>query len=188
MEGMGRSCACSLAMANLSEISSPHQGQLNWYALYTNSNQEKRVAERLDRQGIEFYLPLYRTVRRRSDRRVTLSLPLFPGYLFVHISLQDRRRVLETPRVAWLVGSGSLPSPLPEEEVSILRRGLTGSVHAEPYKYLTEGCRVRIVNGPFEGIEGILVEHKQSCRVAVSIQAIMRSFVIEVGIGDVERI
>ena len=175
-------------MSNFSEISNTQRSPFNWYALCTHVNQEKKVAERLERQGVEFYLPLYRTVRRRSDRQVTLSLPLFPGYLFVHISLQDRRRVLETPRVAWLVGSGSSPSPLPEEEISILRKGLTGAVHAEPCKYLTEGCRVRVVNGPFESIEGILVGHKQSARVAVSIQAIMRSFVIEVGVGDVERI
>lgn len=159
-----------------------------WYAIYTRVNQERLVAERLDRRGVQFYLPIYKTVRRRSDRRVTLSLPLFPGYLFAHIPLTDRLRVLEVPNVVRLVGGPKYPAALPNEEIDLLRKGLSGQVLAEPCSYLTTGCRVRVVNGPFEGVEGILAGQSRGSRVVISVEVIMRSFTIEVNEYDLERI
>jgi transcription antitermination factor NusG len=162
--------------------------QSNWFAVYTRVNQEKRVADRLEQRAIEFCLPLYRSIRKRSDRRVALTLPLFPGYLFVHIPIAERRRVLEVPQVVCLVGSSSQPVALPREEMERLRKGLSGHVLAEPHRYLASGCRVRIVNGSFEGLEGILLTHKQGTRVVITIKAITRSFTVELNAQDVERI
>lgn len=161
---------------------------VQWFAIHTNVNQEKRVAESLQQRGIEFFLPLYQTIRRRSDRRVSLSLPLFPGYLFVRIPSQDRRRVLQIPRVVRLVGVRSEPSALPDEELDMLRNGLSGQVYAEPCRYLTEGCRVRVVSGPFEGAEGIFLKRKTGPRVVLSLHVIQRAFMVEVGESDIERI
>ena len=61
-----------------------------WYAAYTSANHEKRVAEQLVVRSVEHFLPVYASVRRWKDRRVTLQLPLFPGYVFVRMALQDR--------------------------------------------------------------------------------------------------
>ncbi len=69
-------------------------GHPHWYAAYTFPRHEKRVAEHLVGRGVEFFLPQYETVRRWKDRRVRLSLPLFPGYVFVHVPLGERLRVL----------------------------------------------------------------------------------------------
>lgn len=159
-----------------------------WYAVYTRVNQEKNVAERFARRAIEFFLPLYETVRRRSDRRVRLELPLFPGYLFVRIPLVERLRVVEVPQVVRLVGFDSTPLAVPNEEIELLRRGLCSKVGAEPCSYLKKGCRVRVVNGPFAGAEGVLAKRMQGFRLVISIDTIMRSFMVEVGEEDVERI
>jgi|ERR1041384_5573844 transcription antitermination factor NusG len=160
----------------------------NWYAVYIRVNQEKRVADGLAGRGVPFYLPLYKTIRRRSDRKVALSLPLFPGYLFVHIPLTERLQVLEIPQVVRLVGSQKHPSVLPSREIDALRHGLSGQVPTEPCRYLTTGCRVRVVNGPFEGMEGILMGSTSKPRVVISIEVITRSFMVEVDQYDLERI
>src|SRR5690348_1640448 len=76
----------------------------HWYAAYTCANHEKQVASQLDVRVVEHFLPLYGSVRRWKDRRVTLDLPLFPGYVFIRLALQDRLRVLEIPGVVRLVG------------------------------------------------------------------------------------
>jgi Transcription termination factor nusG len=55
----------------------------HWYAAYTCANHEKRVAAELGVREVEHFLPLYSSIRRWKDRRVTLNLPLFPGYVFV---------------------------------------------------------------------------------------------------------
>ncbi|MFL6437973.1 MAG: transcription termination/antitermination protein NusG [Terriglobales bacterium] len=160
----------------------------NWYAVYTSVNQEKLVAERLNQRGIEHYLPLYETVRRRSDRRVQLSLPLFPGYLFVRIPLLERLKVLEVPRVVRLVGFDATPLAVPQGEIELLQKGLSSAVATEPCEYLKKGCSVRVLSGPFAGAEGILLKRKQGFRVVISIATIMRSFTVEVGEEDIERI
>ena len=61
-----------------------------WWALYTRHQHEKAVAEMLSAKDLEVFLPLYESRRRWKDRCKTLSLPLFPGYLFVRGGL-DRR-------------------------------------------------------------------------------------------------
>jgi transcription antitermination factor NusG len=159
----------------------------NWYAVHTSVNQEKQVSERLRQRGIEHFLPLYRTVRKRTDRRVVLDLPLFPGYLFVRIDLAERLRVLGVPRVVRLVGSGPLPSALEDSEIENLQAGLeTGKV--EPSPSLVKGCRVRVVRGPFTGSAGILLRRKNSFRVVIALEVIQQAFTIEVGEEDLERV
>ena len=79
----------------------------HWYAAYTRPNHEKKVAEQLDLRNIEQLLPLYSSMRQWKDRKVRLMRPLFPGYVFVRISLQKRLQVLEVPGIASLVGFGS---------------------------------------------------------------------------------
>ena len=77
-----------------------------WYAAYTSANHEKKAATELERRGVESFLPVYTSVRRWSDRQKEVKLPLFPGYVFVHLPLRDKLRVLQVPGVARLVGFG----------------------------------------------------------------------------------
>lgn len=146
------------------------------------------VADGLRERGIEHFLPLYETVRRRTDRRVILNLPLFPGYLFVRIPLEEKLRILQIPRVVRIVSNSSVPLPLPDSEIESLQLGLANGAKARPCEYLNKGCRVRLVRGPFSGTTGILLRRKAGFRVVVSIELIRQSFTVEVGEEDLERI
>jgi len=134
---------------------------------------------------VENFLPLYSSVRRWQDRRVQLQLPLFPGYVFVHLALSDRLRVLQVPGVAKLVGFGGQPVALPDEQLEALRVGLNGQLCAEPHPYLSLGRRIRVLRGPFQGVDGILVRKKGVFRVVLSLELIMRSIAVEVDVADV---
>jgi len=159
--------------------------QARWYALYTCANHEKQVAAQLHVRAVEHFLPLYSSVRRWKDRRVRLDLPLFPGYVFIRLALQNRLRALEIPSVVRLVGFNGQPAALPDEEMEILRSGLRQSLRAEPHPYLTVGRRVRIAGGPFAGLEGVLKRKKNSLRVVVSLSLIQRSLAVDVDVADV---
>ncbi|MGH9729316.1 MAG: UpxY family transcription antiterminator [Candidatus Acidiferrales bacterium] len=156
-----------------------------WYAAYTNANHEKRVAAQFAGRGVEHFLPLYATVHRWKDRRMRLDLPLFPSYIFVHLPLRERLRVLEVPGVVRLVGFGEHAASLPAEEIEMLRNGLNAELHAQPHPYLTAGRRMRIVNGPLAGMEGILMRKKSNFRLILSINLIMRSIVVDVDAADI---
>ena len=76
-----------------------------------------------------------------------------------------------------VLGSSQSVSPL---------RTATESLKAEPHPYLNNGDSVRIVAGPLVGMTGILTRRKQEYRVVLSIEAIMRSIVVEVSEFDIE--
>src|ERR1700704_3174515 len=77
--------------------------EARWYAAYTSANHEKRVAEQLGVREVEHFLPLYASVRRWKNGRVTLQRPLFPGYVFVRMALREKLRVQQIPGLARLV-------------------------------------------------------------------------------------
>jgi transcription antitermination factor NusG len=160
--------------------------QERWYVAYTCANFEKRVAAELEAREVEHFLPLYTTVRRWKDRRVNLSLPLFPGYIFVRLAIQDRLSVLKIPNIVRLIGFGGLPTALSDEEVEILRSGLTSHLHVEPHPFLTLGRRVRIVKGPLAGFQGILRRRRNNFRFVVSVELIRSAFAVDVDATDVQ--
>jgi transcription antitermination factor NusG len=135
---------------------------------------------------VEHFLPLYISKRRWKDRRITLNLPLFPGYVFVCLALRDRLRVLQIPSAVRLVAFNGKPAALPDKEMEILRTGLSQQLMAEPHPFLTAGRRVRVRSGPLTGIQGILLRRRGKTRFVVSVELIMRSMAVEIDEADVE--
>jgi transcription antitermination factor NusG len=174
---------------SLSSVSVGVVARKQWFAVYTTSRHEKRVADHFDRRMIEHYLPLYHPQRHWKDgSKGTLSLPLFPGYVFVHVGIDERIPVLEVPGVLWMVGkSGSQPTPLPEFDIETLRVALD-PMRVEPYPALAVGQRARLRRGALAGIEGIVVQRKNGLRVVITLELIMQSIAVEVNADDLEPI
>jgi transcription antitermination factor NusG len=167
-------------------VQQAHGAPAQWYAAYTRSRHEKVVAEALQQRTVEHFLPLYETVRKWKNGRFKVQLPLFPGYLFVHIALRDRLRVLQVPGVVRLIGFNGVPAPLPQVELEIIRSALSTGVEAAPHPYLRVGQRVRITSGPMEGLQGILLRRRGRPRVVVSVDLIMRSVALDIDAAQVE--
>jgi transcription antitermination factor NusG len=162
------------------------EAPLSWYALHVRSRHEKRVAERLVSQSLETFLPLHRSRHTwKNGIHVDVDLPLFPCYLFARASIYDRIRLLQHPGVLGFAASSAKPTVIPDREISLLQTA-TESLKAQPHPYLNNGDAVRIVCGPLAGMTGILTRRKQDYRVVLSIEAIMRSIVVEVSEFDIE--
>ncbi len=158
---------------------------IGWYAACTRARHEKQVAHQLEERGIEYFLPLYRSVRRWKDRRKELQLVLFPGYIFVHLDRANRLPVLQLPGVVRFVSFDGSPAELPGSDLQALRNGTSQNLPAENHPYLTVGRRVQVVSGPLSGAQGILVRRKKACRLVISLAAIMRSVAVEIDEADV---
>jgi transcription antitermination factor NusG len=158
---------------------------LRWYAAYTRSRHEKHVRQQLEGQSFECFLPTYESVHRWNDRNAVVSMPLFPGYLFVRIRLADRMQVVTVPGVVNLVGVHGRPSPIPDEELVPLRDCFTRKLAMEPHPYLVAGRRMRIKNGPLAETEGILVRRKGRFRLILSVSLLARSVAVEIDANDV---
>ena len=160
----------------------------HWYAARTRPNHERRVAERMVQRSIEHLLPLYTSLRQWKDRKVSLSMPLFPGYLFVRLCMRERLHVLEVPGVAGLVGIGSQPVPLPDEEIRAIQDCVNLESRIAPHPYLVIGNRARVRSGPFQGIEGIIVRSNSQTRLVISFSLIQRSVTLEIDQIELEPV
>jgi transcription antitermination factor NusG len=171
--------------SEVTEVTSPSR----WFALYTTCRHEKRIALHLRQREIEHYLPLYRSDRKwRDGSRVTLDLPLFPGYIFVHIKRSERVSVLSVPGALSVVGgTGGEPAPVPDSAIEALRSGLQER-RIEPHPLLRVGQMARIRSGAFAGMEGVVVRKKSGFRVVLTLEQIMQSIAVEVDEEDLEPI
>jgi transcription antitermination factor NusG len=159
---------------------------LQWFAAYTTSCREKSVVEHCHVRGIDCFLATYRSIRRwKNGCTVNLERPLFPGYVFVRVNHTRRVGVLEVPGVVSIVGAARQPTPLPDADIEALRSGIH-LLKAEPHGYLKVGDKARIRNGPLAGMTGILVRKKNTLRVVLTLELIMKSISVEVDEQDLE--
>jgi transcription antitermination factor NusG len=162
----------------------------NWYAVYTRSRHEKQVEGILRRQQVETYLPMRRAWSRQRDRRVTVSLPALPGYLFVRCILyaEVRAQIKKTLGVIRLVEIAGRPCVIPETQVESLRLVLGRSFEAETHPYFNIGDRVQVVRGPFVGAQGHLIRiapgrHK----LVIAVEFVNQAVAVEIDANDVDR-
>ena len=151
-----------------------------WFVVHTKVRKESYAQWQLERRGVRTFLPW---IQRPS--RVTLddvTLPLFPGYLFAHVSLAEQYwNVVWSPGVHKIVGFGDAPSPIDDSVIDFLRAraGHDGVVRMFPV--FREGDRVRIKQGPLAGLIGII---ENPCsgrgRVRVLMELLRRETRVEV--------
>jgi transcription antitermination factor NusG len=160
----------------------------NWFAVFTTPRHEKRVEEHFRVREIESFLPLCEVPRQWKDgSKGTLQLPLFSSYIFARIDSGVRLSVLSIPGVISIVGGGREPLPVADSYIHFLRQGLReGKV--KPHPYLASGARVRIRSGVMAGMEGILLRNKNDFRVVLTLEVIMKSVRVELGIDDIEPV
>ncbi|MGH9357004.1 MAG: transcription termination/antitermination protein NusG [Terriglobia bacterium] len=159
-----------------------------WYALYTRHQHEKRVAEVLVSKQFHVFLPLYEATHRWKDRLQDLSLPLFPSYVFIRGGLDRQLHIMTTPGVHSIVTSAGRALKIPEEQIDAVRRMVDGPLHVEPHPFLKCGDTVRVMSGPLQGIEGILVRKKNLTRLVLTVDMLMKSVAIEIDAWMVERV
>jgi transcription antitermination factor NusG len=158
----------------------------SWAAVYTRHQHEKIVAQTLTAKGFEVFLPLYESVRRWKDRRKLLSLPLFPGYVFVRGALERRLDVVTTPGIHMILCQSDRVAVIPEDEILAIQRVVNSSFQLEPHPFLKCGECVRVIRGALSGIEGILVRKKNVFRLVLSVDLLSQAVAMEVDAADVE--
>jgi transcription antitermination factor NusG len=154
--------------------------ELSWYALRVRSNSEFTVGTLLRSKGIEEFVPTYKLHRRWSDRVKELPRPLFAGYVFCRMDVNNRLPVLMTSGVVNIVGAGKQPLPISASELQAVRRILDSKLLASPWPWVRVGERVEIIRGPLAGVTGTLCREKSHLRLVISISLLQRSVAVEI--------
>jgi len=151
-----------------------------WYALQVASRCEKAVASGLALRGYAEFLPLYRSRRRWSDRFQDVDLPLFPGYVFCQLDVNNRLPALLIPGVVRIVGLGKMPIPVDDDEIAAVQAVVGSGLLMQPWPFLKTGQTVRIEEGPLRSVTGILTEINGSEQLVVSITLLQRSLAVAI--------
>ncbi|MGA2028208.1 MAG: UpxY family transcription antiterminator, partial [Syntrophobacteraceae bacterium] len=127
-----------------------------WYALYVQVNHEKEVVKRLEQKEVVCFLPLMETWSKRRDRRKKIQLPMFPGYVFVHVFLDSYMQltVVKTPGALSLLHNSQGPLSIPPYQVENIRTVINSVQPLEIHPYLIKGDWVQVVRGPLAGCIG----------------------------------
>lgn len=163
----------------------------SWFALYVQVNHEREVTKRLEQKEINAFLPLIERWSKRRDRRKKVSVPLFPGYLFIRAVLDNPTHVhiLKTPGALTLIGNSQGPVAIPPYQIENLQTMLHSPQPIQLNPYLKEGDWVHVIRGPLTGCMGILLrQNPKKGRLIVSVDIICRSVSVELDMEDVEPI
>jgi transcription antitermination factor NusG len=146
-----------------------------WYAVQLRPRFEKVVSAHLRDKGFEEYLPVYRSRRRWSDRMKQIELPLFPGYIFSKFDVKQRLPILVIPGVVSVVGSGKIPLAIPESDIQAVQRIVSSGLAYGPWPSLCVGQWVRVKHGPLRGLEGVVLEVRNTCQLIISVNLLSRA-------------
>ncbi len=149
-----------------------------WYAVYTKSRFEKKVAEELEKKKVEYYLPMQKSLKQWSDRKKYIEEPLFKSYIFVKVSNQDYLDVLTTNGAVCYVTIGKEKIAIPDFQIEAVRTYLGEQEIDKTMGYFEEGNEVEVAYGSLKGLRGKLISAKDSRKLMVQIDAINQNITI----------
>ncbi|HLN74529.1 MAG: UpxY family transcription antiterminator [Methylococcaceae bacterium] len=158
-----------------------------WHAVYVKSRAEKKAQLDLQTQGIETFLPLQRKLRQWSDRKKWVEMPLIAGYLFVKICRKEYDQVLQSSNVVTYVRFEGKAAIVPDVQIEYLKLMLSQQdteVELTREK-LKPGQTVEVVAGPFIGLKGKLQKIKGKSKVAVELEQLGYSAMVEIEVQNI---
>ncbi len=175
-----------------------HLGR-RWYAIHTYSGYEENVAHNLA-QRIEsmdmgdkifnILIPKEKKIKIKNGKRKTVEEKIFPGYVLVEMMVTDDSWyvVRNTPNVTGFIGTGTIPTPVAEEEIKALQKRM--GVDEPEYKIDVEvNSPVKIVDGPFKNFEGKVAEIDESRgKIKVLVSMFGRETPVELDFLQVKKI
>jgi transcriptional antiterminator RfaH len=148
-----------------------------WFALYTKSRSEFKAEEQINAQQIECYLPTIVKYKQWSDRKKRIVEPLIRGYIFIFADEKERIISLEQNAVVRCLTERGRPAKIPGWQIDNLKNMLRNEADFYITEGLIPGTKVRIKEGPFEDVIGVIKEIEGGRTIAVTIDLLNRSVI-----------
>lgn len=143
---------------------------MNWYVIRTLAGQEEKSLILLQYlfKDIQFILPKRRLSWRKKGVIYEVIKPLFIGYLFVSANynrIKELDNWIRNQKLdIWFVKIDKSIIPITSEEVQLIKRLVGNGDIIEKSDLIKIGEKVKIVNGPLVGLEGIVEKHSNRNR------------------------
>lgn len=172
-----------------------------WYIVQAHSGFEKKVVtalqEKAQREGLsdcfdKIVVPTEDVVEMKKGRKVSTERKFFPGYVMVHMAMNDRawQLVKNTPKVLGFLGGSGRPQPISDVEADRIFRQVEEGVEKPKHTVTFEtGESVRVIDGPFESFVGVVEEvDEDKGRLKVSVSIFGRTTPVELEFTQVEKV
>lgn len=171
-----------------------------WYVVNTYSGHENRVKEKLEMSAksmdmedliLRVIVPEREEVEIKDGVEKTKLKKMFPGYILIEMIMTDEAWyvVRNTPGVTGFIGSsgkGAKPTPLQAQEVDMILRNM-GISRFEEENALEKGQKVKIVDGPFSTMLGIIEEIDLKTQVvSIMVDLFGQETLVEVDLNQIE--
>jgi transcription elongation factor/antiterminator RfaH len=157
-----------------------------WYALYTKPRQEFKAEEQLKAMDITTYLPLITKVKQWSDRKKKVIEPLFKSYIFINVNDSERYISVQAKAVVKVINFKGIPATIPNWQIENLQKMLFTNPDAYVTDLIKIGTCVKIIEGPFAGVEGVVAKHSNDERVlGINIETLQRSVIVHLPASSV---
>jgi len=153
-----------------------------WAVVNTQPHRERMALENLVRQAFKAYCPLVRRRIRHARRVHEVLRPLFPGYLFVHLSPQTPcwRPIMSTSGVRMLVRFGEQPAFIADDFIQELKSHEIDGEIVRPANALMIGQSVHVADGPFSGLVGTIIDMNDKDRLVVLMNLLSRLVKVQI--------
>lgn len=145
-----------------------------WFALYVQPRKEKVVEKELLKRGYEVYLPIKTVLRQWKDRKKKVEMPLLPSYIFTNIEEKEMWNIVRINGCVKFIWFNGKPSPIPDYQIDSIKILLEKDIDIEFENEImpSKGDRVRIKDGPFIGLVGIIKNGGAKNNFAVRIDSL----------------
>ena len=172
-----------------------------WYVLRVTYQREITASKALEELQIEHYVPTIRT-RIRNENGISIGWktePLVHNYIFVHDSYENILKIKQgkLDYLRFIMGKDnegllSVPQYVPEKQMADFMKVVRtmGSKPVDPNIDLKKGDRVRVLTGPFEGVEDVYVRmpNRHEKRVVIKIEGVAAVATMALNASDIEKI
>ncbi|OGU37911.1 MAG: hypothetical protein A2315_14480 [Ignavibacteria bacterium RIFOXYB2_FULL_35_12] len=159
-----------------------------WFALYTKPRNEFKAAKQLEAVDVEYYLPTIVKISQWSDRKKKINEPLLRGYIFIFSNEKERILSLEQQAIVRCICQRGRPARIPEWQIDNLKKMLQTNAEFHIKEGLIPGVKVKIKDGPFQGVIGIVQEAEVGKAIVVSIDLLNRSVIAHLPKGSLFEI
>ncbi len=163
--------------------------QKKWYVVYTRPRYEKRVEKYLSEKDIECYLPLVKSLRKWSDRKKWVDLPLFSSYVFIRINEKQHFDVLNTQGVVRFISFEGKPAVIHDKQIEEIKWLLSNEVETETVdKKLEPGTMVEIIKGPLRGFKAEMIYYNNKKNILIRLEQLGKVILVKVSENQVVEI
>ncbi len=183
-------CAAAISIAR-----NERKNAMKYYVIQVRARREEKYLSRareLAEDDAEFFWPRRELrIRKRGAWRETVA-PVFPGYVFLAapgLPVPLYRKLKAIPDFARFLADNRNVTPLSGRDLELVRHFLSqGEVLKKSLVTFEADQRIRILQGPLKGLEGMIVKvDKRKKRIKVRLELYSDSFSIDFGFESVEN-